>query len=140
MSFYEQHNSNITFRLWIAKNRLKRSSVLQFDNDINNDINMKQACLDIIQEPCFPFKSPTPVKIILDLLELCKKMEPKGTIRRKGMDTILILMKSHLVTAYTNGSSDSECNRGVSGVFLTYPNGSTSKYRILLGNLHPTFG
>ena len=111
MSFYEQHNSNITFRLWIAKNRLKRSSVLQFDNDINNDINKKQACLDIIQEPCFPVKPPMSVRIILDLLEPCKKTEPKGTIRRKGMDTILNLTKPRLVTAYTDSSSDSDCYR-----------------------------
>ena len=72
-SCHEQHISNITFRVWTAKNRLKRSSTLQFDNDIRNDINMKHTCLDIFQEAFFPVKPLSSVKIILDLLGSCKK-------------------------------------------------------------------
>ena len=90
-------------------------------------INMKHTYLEIIQEPSFPFKPPSSVKIILDLLEPYKKKEPKGMIRRKDQDTILNIKKPCLVIAYTDGSSDLDCNRGQSCVFLTYPNGSTSK-------------
>ncbi|GFV07260.1 hypothetical protein TNCV_1312581 [Trichonephila clavipes] len=107
----------ITFRSWTAKNRLKRSSTLQFDNDLRNDINLNHTSFDIIQVPCFPVNPPTSTKIILGPLESCTKKEPKDTIQRKGMDTIIDLMRPHL----TDGSSDSECNRGGSGVFIKYP-------------------
>ena len=60
----------------------------------------------------------------------CTKSESKGMIRRKGMDTILNLTKPCLATAYTNGSSDSYCNREGSGVFHTYPNCSDSKHKV----------
>ncbi|GFX02758.1 hypothetical protein TNCV_2012021 [Trichonephila clavipes] len=42
------------------------------------------------------------VQIILGLLEPCPKKEPKDTIKRKGMDTIIDLMRPRLVTAYTH--------------------------------------
>ena len=43
------------------------------------------------------------------------------------MDVILNLMKSRLVSAYTDGFSDSYCNRGGSGTFFAYTTGSTAK-------------
>ncbi|GFV94293.1 RNase H domain-containing protein [Trichonephila clavipes] len=49
-----QHISNITFRSWTAKNRLRRSSTFHFDKDIRIDINLNHTSLDIIKEPCFP--------------------------------------------------------------------------------------
>ncbi|GFT30931.1 RNase H domain-containing protein [Trichonephila clavipes] len=104
----EQHISNITFRFWTTKNRLKRSSTLQCDKDIRNDSNLNLTCLDIIQEPCFPVKPPPSAKIILDFLEPCTKNEPRDTIKRKYMNTIIGLMRPRLVTAYTDGSSDSD--------------------------------
>ncbi|PRD29996.1 UNVERIFIED_CONTAM: hypothetical protein NCL1_27742 [Trichonephila clavipes] len=64
--------------------------------------------LDIIQEPCFPFKTPTSTKIILDLLEPCTKKEPKGTIKRKDMNTIIGLMRPPLVIAYTDDNTTSK--------------------------------
>ena len=48
-------------------------------------------------------------------------------IKRKGMDVILILMKSRQVTVYTDGFSDSDCNTGGSGISFTYTTGSTAK-------------
>ncbi|GFT55053.1 RNase H domain-containing protein [Trichonephila clavipes] len=128
-----------TFRSWTAKNRLKRSSTLQFDKDIRNDINLNHTSLDIIQEPCFPVKPPPSAKITLDLLEPCSKNEPKDTIKRKDMDTIIGLMRPRLVTAYTDGSSDSEGNRGGSGVFLKYPDNTTSKHKVSAGQIASNF-
>ncbi|GFW20786.1 RNase H domain-containing protein [Trichonephila clavipes] len=132
----EQHISNITFRSWKAKNRLKRSSTLQFDKDTRKDINLNHTSLDIIQVPCFPVKSPPSTKIILDLLEPCTKKEPKNTIKRKDMDTVIGLMRPRLVTAYTDDSSDSECNRGGSGV---YPDNTTSNHKVFAGQIASNF-
>ncbi|GFU80273.1 RNase H domain-containing protein [Trichonephila clavipes] len=73
---------------------------------------------------------PPSTKIILDLLELCAKKELKGTIKRKGMVTIIGVMRPRLVTAYNDGFSDSECNRGGSGVFLKYPDNTASKRKV----------
>ena len=119
-----------SFTLLQAKNNLKRSPTLQYDNDIRNVINMKHTCLDIIQEPRFPIKPPSSVKIILKFMEPCSKKESKSTIRRKGTEMIFNLTKPRLVTAFTDGSSDTDCNRGGSSVIPTYPTGSTLKHRV----------
>ncbi|GFU05473.1 RNase H domain-containing protein [Trichonephila clavipes] len=104
----EQNISKIAFHSWSAKNRLKKSSTLQFDKDIRNNIILNHTSLDVIQELCFLVKPSPSAKIILDILEPCrKKKEPKDTIKRKGMDTITGLMRLRLVTAYTDDSSDS---------------------------------
>ncbi|GFY27978.1 hypothetical protein TNCV_4563311 [Trichonephila clavipes] len=55
-----------------SKEQVDRSSTFQFDNYIRNDINMKHACLDVIQEPWVSVKLPSSVKITLNL------PEPKG--------------------------------------------------------------
>ncbi|GFW35309.1 RNase H domain-containing protein [Trichonephila clavipes] len=121
---------NTTFCSWTAKNNQRRSITLQFDKAIRNDINLNHTSLDSIQKPCFPVKPLPSAKIISDLLEPCTKKEFNDTIKRNDMDTIISLMKPCLVTAYIDGSSDSECNMGSSGFFLKKPDNTTSKHKV----------
>ncbi|PRD29685.1 UNVERIFIED_CONTAM: hypothetical protein NCL1_28619 [Trichonephila clavipes] len=55
------------------------------------------------------------------------------------MDIITSLMRPPLVTAYTDSSSDSECNRGKSGVFLKYLDNITSKHKVSAGRIASNF-
>ncbi|GFW14163.1 RNase H domain-containing protein [Trichonephila clavipes] len=48
-------------------------------------------------------------------------------------------MECRRVTAYIDGSSDSECNRGGSGVFLKYPDNTTSKHEVSAGQIASNF-
>ncbi|GFX13591.1 RNase H domain-containing protein [Trichonephila clavipes] len=48
-------------------------------------------------------------------------------------------MRPRLVTAYTDGSSDSEGNKGGSGVFLKYPDNITSKREVSAGQIASNF-
>ncbi|GFY22502.1 RNase H domain-containing protein [Trichonephila clavipes] len=84
-------------------------------------------------------KPPTSAKIIFDLLEPSTKTKPKDTIKKKGMNTTISLMRPLLVTAFTNDSSDSECKRGGSGVFLKYPVNTTSKHQVTSGKVASNF-
>ncbi|GFX82375.1 hypothetical protein TNCV_2870561 [Trichonephila clavipes] len=47
-------------------------------------------------------------------------------------------MRPRLVAAFTDGSSDSECNMGGSGAFLKYPDNTTSKHKIVGLLLRPS--
>ncbi|CAL1278008.1 unnamed protein product [Larinioides sclopetarius] len=87
----------------------------------------------LIIGPYFAVKPPSTVKINLDLLEPCSKKEPQATIKRKGMETIAKLSKPDLATAYTDGSSNSECDRGGSGIFLSLSSPSRSNIPQTLG-------
>ncbi|GFT81145.1 RNase H domain-containing protein [Trichonephila clavipes] len=48
-------------------------------------------------------------------------------------------MRPRLVTAYIDGSSDSEYNRGGSGVFLNYPDNTASKHQVSAGKIESNF-
>ncbi|GFT70828.1 RNase H domain-containing protein [Trichonephila clavipes] len=72
-----------------------------------NNSDERRNLIDIsrkVEDEIAAFKPPPSAKIIFDLLEPCTKKEPKVTIKRKGMDTIIGLMRPHLVTAYIDGS------------------------------------
>ncbi|GFU47941.1 RNase H domain-containing protein [Trichonephila clavipes] len=57
-----------------------------------------------------------------------------NTIKRKNMDTIIGLLKPHLVTVYTYCSYFSECR-----VFLKYPDNATSKHKVSAGQIASHF-
>ena len=138
-SSHEQHISSVTFRSWTAKTRLKRSSTLQLDQTIREVIGLPHSSLNIILEPHDTIKPPPSVQINLALLEPCTKKEPIETIRRKGLETIAHFAKPHLVTAFTDGSSDSYCDRGGSGIYISYPDGSTSRHKLPAGVIASNF-
>ena len=113
--------------------------MIQYNNDIRNSIRLNHTCLDIIEEPHFAVKPPSTVKINLDLLEPCSKSKPEETIKKKGMETITKLSKPDLVTAYTDGSSNSECDRGGSGIFLILPDQTSLKHWIIARKIASNF-
>ncbi|GFV68417.1 hypothetical protein TNCV_3128731 [Trichonephila clavipes] len=75
----------------------------------------------------------------MDLLEPCSKEEPQKIIKRKGMDTIAKLSKPYLITTYTDGSSNSECDRGGSDIFLLLPDQTSLKHRVTAGKIASHF-
>ncbi|GFU41683.1 hypothetical protein TNCV_1076021 [Trichonephila clavipes] len=55
------------------------------------------------------------------------------------MDTIAKLSKPGLITAYTDGFSNSECDRGGSGILLLLPNQTSPKHRVSAGKIASNF-
>ncbi|XP_071034199.1 uncharacterized protein [Parasteatoda tepidariorum] len=134
-----EHISNVTFRAWTNRKRLKRSSTLQYDKVIRKNISLNHSCLDIIEGPFLAVKPPSTVKINLDLLEPCSKEEPQEIVKIKGMETIAKLSKPDLVTAHTHGSSNLECNRRGYGTFLLLPDQTSLKHRVAAGKIAYNF-
>ena len=46
-----------------------------------------------------------------------------------------MLTKPQLVAAYTDGSSDSDCDRGEGGIFFIYSSGRSSKEKVSVGKI-----
>lgn len=136
-SLTDLHVSNKTFKAWNGKTRLKRSSTLQFDKEIRMEIDLQHENLTYVQEPVF-HNSPSPMTTInLSLLQPCTKKEPAAEIKEKGLRTIRELSNSaqNLTIAYTDGSSDSNLDRGGAGILFTYVNGKSESHKISVGKI-----
>ena len=55
------------------------------------------------------------------------------------METNTEQSKPDLVTTYTDGSSNSECDRGGSGIFLVFPDQTSLKHRVAAGKIASNF-
>lgn len=94
------------FRQWKKNARLKRSSTLQFDQEIRQQIGIEHNTYNILEEPALPSMLPPNTTINIDLLEQCSKNDPAKIIKANGIMTIESYIEKNFVYAFTDGSSD----------------------------------
>ncbi|GFS78214.1 RNase H domain-containing protein [Trichonephila clavipes] len=111
--YKEDHISTRVFNEWSYTKRLKRSSMLQLDEDIRIQINLEHSILNVMQEPPFPRRPPKETKITLNVLRPCSKKE--------------------------DGSSDISLNKGGAGILFQLPNKERKMHKINTGLIASNF-
>ncbi|GFU33472.1 RNase H domain-containing protein [Nephila pilipes] len=93
------HISTNVFNQWKDSERLKRSSTLQFDNEIRKNIQMAHSSLDYLPEPIILKKPPGNTRGCLNQLQPSSKKENSKVLKQKGLDTINLLSKNNMTVS-----------------------------------------
>ncbi|GFX58334.1 RNase H domain-containing protein [Trichonephila clavipes] len=134
---YSHTQASRNFKKWSDTPRLKRSSILQQDQEIRNNINFQNDSLGISKEPSHTQHIHPQAKVNLNLVQLCTKKEPVSVIKEKGDHIIeeFTIQTETLVIPYTNGSSDSNLDGGGAGVFYIFQHREHEYHKIQVGKI-----